>query len=76
MRNILVASFLILSFVFANGQHLKISGIVADAMSEGELPFANIMVLNQTIGTSSDSKGFFELILADSLINDSYQINK
>ena len=68
-----VLLFLALSIL--NGQDLKISGIVADAKSEEKLPFANIMVLNKTIGTSSDSKGFFELILADSLINDSIIIS-
>lgn len=71
----IIPGLLFLALSILNGQDLKISGIVADAMSEDELPFANIMVLNRTIGTSSDSKGFFELILADSLINDSIIIS-
>lgn len=71
----IIPVLLFLALLILNGQDLEISGIVADAMSEDELPFANIMVLNRTIGTSSDSKGFFELILADSLINDSIIIS-
>lgn len=75
MRFILIPTLLFLTFALANGQNFKISGKVTDSDNEEELPFANIMVVNYTIGTTSDSQGFFELSLADSLKNDSLIIS-
>lgn len=53
------------------GQDFKISGNVIDGENDKALPFANIMVLNHSIGTSSGFNGEFELVLPDSLRPDS-----
>ncbi|NOX86515.1 MAG: carboxypeptidase-like regulatory domain-containing protein [Chlorobi bacterium] len=75
MRFILI-SVLFLSFGFVtNGQDLDITARIIDSETKKGLAYANIMVSNQAIGTSSDTMGFFKLNLEDSLKNDTLVIS-
>jgi len=75
MRIVLLLPLLFLSFILTFGQKIIVSGIVSDSDNQKELPFANIMVLGHTLGTTTNSHGFFELNLPDSLRNDSLVIS-
>lgn len=75
MRLILIPTFLFLSLFVVNAQNFKKAAQIIDSESGEGLPYANIMVVNHTIGTTSDSQGYFELTLADSLKNDSLIIS-
>ena len=68
---ILLSTSLLLIVIILNGQTLKVSGTISDILTDKPLPYANIMLVDKAIGTSSESNGYFELILADSLLNDS-----
>lgn len=71
MRFALLQVLLFLIIDFVNGQNFRLSGKVIDSENSEELPYANIMVKNHLVGTSSDLYGSFEIVLSDSLINDS-----
>jgi len=72
MRHILAFCFFYCSIVIlSSAQDTKISGKIVDSRTEDVLPFANIMVKGHTIGTSTDIHGDFELLITDSLKQDS-----
>ncbi len=56
-------------------KQLVIEGEIRDASTKDPLPYASVGVLNQHLGTVSNSEGFFRLYLPDSLLRDSIQIN-
>ena len=56
-------------------QSFKISGVIVNSETKEKLPFASLMVLNQLLGISADKTGHFELILPDSLRNDTLVIS-
>jgi len=66
--------FLVLTSIL-NGQTFTLSNVVVDSKSQEKLPFANIMVVNYNIGINSDDEGKFELILPDSLLQESIKIS-
>lgn len=47
---------------FGQAQDLMLSGYVLDEKKTG-VPYANIGILNTTIGTISDENGFFEIMI-------------
>ena len=56
-------------------QQLKIYGQTVDSTDGSAIPYANIVVLNSVLGTSSDETGFFELLLDKALLNDTLIIS-
>ncbi|MBK7979528.1 MAG: TonB-dependent receptor [Ignavibacteriae bacterium] len=68
MKLILTALFFIINYSFfaqGNVSLNALNGIVIDSQTNEPLPFANIAVLNSTIGTTTNEKGFFSLALKD-----------
>ena len=55
----IIFNFLIFSSVIS--QNLKISGLVLDKLNSNPLPFVNISLMGEKIGTFTDESGFFEL---------------
>src|SRR5687768_3713913 len=49
----------------AAAQKKRISGIVKDSHSEERIPFASVSFKNSTIGTLTDSAGFFAFAFPD-----------
>jgi hypothetical protein len=70
MRTIILFICLLLFSFAIKGQTYKIAAKVIDSDSGEVLPFVNIVILNHTIGTTSDINGFFELVLDDTLKRD------
>lgn len=68
---------IIILFLTSNiyGQSFKMSNTIVDSRSNEKLPFANIMLVNYSIGITSDAEGRFELILPDSLSNESIRVS-
>lgn len=58
----LLALFFLGSTTLALAQSGKIRGKILDASSASPIPFANVIVMGTTVGTSSDFDGNFELI--------------
>ncbi|MFN8209204.1 MAG: carboxypeptidase-like regulatory domain-containing protein [Bacteroidales bacterium] len=56
-------------------QTIEISGQIINANDNEPLPFANIMVKNHHLGTTSDENGYFKIVPGDSLIKDSLLIS-
>jgi len=75
MRCTLFLSILIQVSAICCGQEYKISGFVTDSESGQKLCYASIMVINHALGISSDTNGFFELSLPDSLKNDTLVVS-
>ena len=59
MKTIFIAFFLTIFSGLA--QDLKISGIVLDKLTNTPLPFVNISIIGEGIGTSTDELGYFEI---------------
>ena len=59
MKTIFIAFFLTIFSGLA--QDLKISGIVLDKLTNTPLPFVNISITGEGIGTSTDELGYFEI---------------
>ncbi len=57
------------------GQGFIVKSKVLDTQTEEALPFANIMLLNQTIGATSDISGSFTLHLPEKYRNDTLVIS-
>lgn len=53
-----------------DGQSFVVKGSVLDKNTNEGLPYANIMVLGYPVGTTSNEKGDFYLVLDDSLYNE------
>lgn len=53
-----------------DGQSFVVKGSVQDKNTNEGLPYANIMVLGYPVGTTSNEKGDFSLVLDDSLYNE------
>jgi hypothetical protein len=73
MGSLKIFIFLIFLFLIPrslNSQTFKVSGNVVDSETKQGLPYTNIMVLNYSIGTTSDIHGNFVLHLNDSLKNE------
>ncbi len=69
-RSFLLIVILIQSISSLHGQSTIVSGTIIDSESKIGLLYANIMVLNNPVGTSSDPGGSFRLLIPDSLFND------
>jgi hypothetical protein len=61
MKIILTLVFNGILIVHLYGQGLYIKGFVYDSLTSGPLPFANISIENSTIGTITNSKGYYSL---------------
>lgn len=72
-----IFKIIIILFLTSNlyGQSFKVSNTIVDSRSNEKLPFANIMLVNYSIGITSDAEGRFELILPDSLSNESIRVS-
>lgn len=70
-----LVTFLIVFSNLTIAQTFKISGVIVNSETKEILPFASLMVLNKTLGISADKSGSFELILPDSLWNDTLVIS-
>ncbi len=66
IRNIIISLFFCSNL---SGQTINLTGIINDNTGK-PLEMANIMVLNHFFGTTSDSNGYFELTVPQSLKND------
>lgn len=53
----------------------KLRGVVRDRKSNLPLPYVNIGILNKDVGTTTNSKGQFELPLLESNANDTLQVS-
>ena len=60
MKNITYSLFLMMFGFFVQGQTV-VTGTVTDATSNQPIPGANILVVGQTVGTSTDFDGNFRL---------------
>jgi hypothetical protein len=67
-------SLIIIPFSLSSQTH-KLAGQIIDSESGVGLPYTNIMVLNNSIGTTSNINGYFELDLDDSYKDDSLVIS-
>lgn len=56
-------------------QELILSGYVHDSKTKLKLPYVNIGVLNNEIGTVSDKEGSFDFHLTESNVNDTIRIS-
>ncbi len=56
-------------------QEIRVKEKVIDSFTHEALPFTNVMVLNQTLSTSTDLGGIFELCLEESLLRDTLVIS-
>lgn len=65
----LLVFFIFICYV-SKGQTFSIKCKVVDQKDETEIPYVNIHVLHKPTGVSSNSHGFFELILDESLKSD------
>ncbi len=69
----LTGTYLFLLMIAGNvldAQSFIVKASVLDKETNKGLPFANIMVLGYPVGTTSDEKGEFKLVLDDSLHNE------
>ncbi len=60
MRSILILTFFCF-FITANAQQLVVKGKVIDQTSKQPLSFANIRVLNSTLGTAANINGEYRI---------------
>jgi len=61
-RIVVVVTLLLSSFLQIQGQtNTVIKGVVTDAVNNDPLPFANVMVVGTTIGTTTDSIGKYSI---------------
>lgn len=67
--------FLLTLAALTHGQTFKVTGTVIDSEKEEALPYANIVILGKSLGTSANSNGYFELLLPSKLKNDSIVIS-
>ena len=72
MKKITSICFFLLSIAInvLDAQTFIVKASVVDKESNEGLPFANIMVLGYPVGTTSNNKGEFKLVLNDSLYNE------
>ncbi len=54
----------------AIAQQIKISGVVKDSSNGTALPFANVIIENNGVGTVANENGFFSFSFPDSLITN------
>lgn len=57
------------------GQEIELSGVLKDSDTEQPIPFVNIGVINKNVGTISNEKGEFRLLLPSDFISDSLTIS-
>ena len=61
MRRFYTILVLLIIAISSNAQNEIINGVVADSVTKEALAFANIYVLNTTLGTTSNENGYFQL---------------
>lgn len=61
MRRFYTILVLLVIAISSNAQNEIIDGVVADSVTKEALAFANIYVLNTTLGTTSNKNGYFQL---------------
>jgi pimeloyl-ACP methyl ester carboxylesterase len=54
----------------------KLRGVIRDEKSNLPLPYVNIGILNKDVGTTSNIKGEFELLLTESNANDTLRVSR
>ena len=61
MRRFYTILVLLIIAISSNAQNEIINGVVADSVTKEAFAFANIYVLNTTLGTTSNKNGYFQL---------------
>ena len=61
MRRFYTILVLLVMAISSNAQNEIIDGVVVDSVTKEALAFANIYVLNTTLGTTSNENGYFQL---------------
>lgn len=76
MKNVIISCILLYSAsIFAQTNLINISGKIIDSSTSQVLPSASISILAKSIGTTSNSSGYFKFLIPIESENDTMQIS-
>jgi hypothetical protein len=80
MKNYLLAYvtfYLVMTFQTISGQNVKqLNGIVVDNSNNNTIEYVSIGLIGKDIGTISNEKGSFQLLIPESVLNDTLTFSK